>query len=61
MSSFARKIFVGLPGTKPASDFKKGEVYQAEDQGEEFRVWRSNSSFFKFSPTRFREFFRIFC
>ncbi len=47
--------------TRASVIFKKGEVYQAEDHGEEFRVWRSNSSFLKFSPSRFRMFFRIFC
>ena len=41
--------------------FKKGEVYQAEDHGEEFRVWRNKTSFLKFSPSRFNRYFRIFC
>ena len=47
--------------TPAAIIFKKDEVYQAEDHADEFRVWRSCSSFLKFSPSRFREFFRIFC
>jgi hypothetical protein len=41
--------------------FKKGEVYQAENHGEEYRVWRTNSSFLKFSPDRFKKYFQIFC
>ena len=41
--------------------FKNGEVYQAENHGDEFRVWRSNVSFLKFSPSRFKQYFRIFC
>lgn len=41
--------------------FKKGGVYQAEDHGAEFRVWRSKRSFLKFSPHRFKDYFRIFC
>ena len=41
--------------------FKKGEVYQAENHGQEYRVWRNKSSFLKFSPARFKEYFRIFC
>jgi len=41
--------------------FKAGDVYQAEDHGAEFRVWRSKRSFLKFSPTRFREYFSVFC
>ena len=41
--------------------FKKGEVYQAENHGEEYRVWRNNSSFLKFSPERFKRYFQIFC
>ena len=55
------KEYQGPSGAKPLAIFKKGEVYQAEDHGEEFRVWRSQSSFLKFSPSRFRKFFRIFC
>ena len=55
------KEYSGPPGTRPSAIFKKGEVYQAENHGEELRVWRSKSSFFKFSPSRFTEFFRIFC
>jgi hypothetical protein len=47
--------------TAAAVIFKKDEVYQAENHGEEYRVWRSNSSFLKFSPSRFTKFFRIFC
>ena len=47
--------------TKTAVIFKKGEVYQAEDHGEEYRVWRSYRGFLKFSPSRFKQFFRIFC
>ena len=41
--------------------FKNGEVYQAETHDDEYRVWRSNTSFFKFSPDRFNKYFRIFC
>jgi hypothetical protein len=41
--------------------FKKGDVYQAENHDGEYRVWRSNISFLKFSPFRFHQFFRIFC
>ena len=41
--------------------FKKGEVYQAENHGEEYWVWRSKTSFLKFSPARFNKFFKIFC
>lgn len=41
--------------------FKKGDVYQVEDYGTEFRVWRSKRSFLKFSPSRFKAYFRIFC
>jgi hypothetical protein len=41
--------------------FKNGEVYQAENHGEEYRVWRSNISFLKFSPSRFNKYFRILC
>ena len=48
-------------GTSPSVVFKKGEVYQAEDRGEELRVWRNQSSFLKFSPAKFIEYFRIFC
>ena len=36
------KEYLGPSGTRPASIFKKDEVYQAEDHGEEFRVWISN-------------------
>ena len=56
-----RKDYQGPTGAKPLAIFKKGEVYQAENLGEEYRVWRSEISFLKFSPARFREFFRIFC
>ena len=41
--------------------FAKGGVYQAEDHGDQFRVWRSKRSFLKFSSSRFREFFNVFC
>jgi hypothetical protein len=55
------KEYQGPFGTKVSAIFKKGEIYQAENHGEEYRVWRSASSFLKLSPSRFRKFFRIFC
>jgi hypothetical protein len=48
-------------GTICSTIFKKGSVYQAEDHGEEYRVWRNKTSFIKFSPSAFRKFFKIFC
>ena len=48
-------------GGSQAAIFKKGEVYQAERQGNEYRVWRSKRSFLKFSPPRFVQYFEIFC
>jgi len=56
-----RKDYQGPFDTRPAAIFKKGEVYQAEDHGEEYRVWRSRRSFLKFVPSRFEAFFRVFC
>ena len=41
--------------------FEKGEVYQAEKHGDEYRVWRNKTSFLRFSPVRFSRYFRIFC
>jgi len=41
--------------------FKKGEVYQAECHGAEYRVWRSKRSFLKFTKSRFVQYFEIFC
>lgn len=41
--------------------YRKEEVYQAENLGEEFRVWRNPGSFLRFSPHRFNQYFRIFC
>lgn len=48
-------------GNQALAIFQKGEVYQAENHDEEFRVWRNKSSFLKFSPGRFEKYFRIFC
>lgn len=41
--------------------YRKGEVYQAENYGEEYRVWRNPGSFLRFSQRRFNQYFRIFC
>ena len=47
--------------SKSKTIFKAGEVYQAQERGEEYRVWRSKRSFLKFSPSRFAKYFTIFC
>ena len=41
--------------------FSAGDVFQAENHGAEFRVWRSKISFLRFSAERFDRYFRIFC
>ena len=56
-----RKDYQAPFDVKAMCVFKKGDVYQAEDHGTEIRVWRSKRSFLKFSCSRFKEYFRIFC
>jgi hypothetical protein len=48
-------------GTQCSTIFSKGDVYQAEHHGEEYRVWRNKVSFLRFSDDRFQRYFRIFC
>lgn len=48
-------------GGKQTTIYKKGEVYQAERHGGEYRVWRSKRSFLKFTQLRFAQYFKIFC
>lgn len=55
-----RKDYQAPFETKASVVFRKGEVYQAENRGDEYRVWRNQRSFLKFSPAHFSEFFRIF-
>ena len=42
-----RKEYLGPFETRNPVVFKKGEVYQAENHGAEYRVWRNKSSFLK--------------
>jgi hypothetical protein len=56
-----KKEYQGRFDSKSTVVFKADEVYQAEDRGEEYRVWRSKRSFLKFSPSRFIKYFEIFC
>jgi len=49
-----------IGGNQPTI-FKRGEVYQAEMHGNEYRVWRSKRSFLKFTQSRFVQYFKIFC
>ena len=55
------KTYQGPIGPSPTTIYKKGEVYQAKVNGNEYRVWRSKRSFLKFTDTRFMKFFTIFC
>ena len=56
-----KQAYQGPMDAKSTIIFKKGDVYQAEDHGREFRVWRNRRSFLKFEPSRFRTYFKIFC
>ena len=56
-----REAYHGPYDAKLGVVFKKGAVYQAENHGKVFRVWRNKRSFLKFSPERFTKFFKIFC
>lgn len=56
-----RKDYKAPFDVKTLCVFKKGGVYQAADHDDEIRVWRSKRSFLKFSRTRFREYFSLFC
>ena len=56
-----KKEYQGPFDSKSTVVFKAGDVYQAEDRGQEYRVWRSKRSFLKFSPPRFLQYFEIFC